>query len=147
MDWSGCELVETVSDGASSVPFIRGTHISADAILNDLQQGVRFEALAARHPSIPVEAIREILTYGLERAGWDTKTLVNWRGCALVEQVPGRYSGAPTILNTRIPPDIVAEYYWSGATVAEIREDYPSLSEETILGLIEYVRSQEASAA
>jgi uncharacterized protein (DUF433 family) len=72
---------------------------------------------------------------------------MDWTGCELVERVPGRCSGAPTVVGTRIFPDIVAEYYESGASIEEIREDYPSLSTETILGLIEYVKTRRSTAA
>ena len=88
-----------------------------------------------------------VLSYGLERLGWDDKTLVDWSGCSLVEQVPGRCSGAPTVVGTRIFPDTIAEYYWSGSSIDEIREDFPSLSKEKIAGLIDYVKSRELSVA
>jgi uncharacterized protein (DUF433 family) len=64
-----------------------------------------------------------------------------------VERVPGRCSGAPTIIGTRIFPDTIAGYFWSGAMVEEIREDYPSLSEEMIMRIIEYVKARQPSDA
>jgi uncharacterized protein (DUF433 family) len=94
-----------------------------------------------------METIRGVLGYAVERLAWDEKTLVDWKDCPLVEQVPGRCSGAPTVVGTRIFPDTIARYYWSGASVDEIQEDYPSLSVETIHGLIGYVKSRQAVAA
>jgi uncharacterized protein (DUF433 family) len=72
---------------------------------------------------------------------------MDWSGCGLVERVAGRCSGATTVVGTRIFPDTIAEYFRYGATVEEIREDYPSLSRETILGLMEYLRGQESRVA
>ncbi len=105
------------------------------------------EEIATAFPSISEGTIHDILAYAVDRLGWDAETLVDWKACSLVEQVLGRCSGAPTVVNSRIFPDTIAKYYWSGASVDEIEEDYPSLSKETILGLIGYVKSRESHAA
>jgi len=147
MDWSGCELVEAVPGKHSGDPLIKGTQIPADAIVSNFETGSSIEEIAENYPSASLETIKALLAYAVERLAWDEKTVVDWRGCKLVEQVPGRCSGAPTVVGSRIFPDTIAKYYWSGATVEEIREDYPSLSAETIAGLIDYVKLQEAHAA
>jgi uncharacterized protein (DUF433 family) len=147
MDWSGCEFVEVVPGKVSGVPLIKGTSISADSVLVELTSGSTLEQISEEYPAVAKETLRSILTYGVERLGWDTETLVDWRGCPLVEKVPGRCSGAPTIVGTRIFPDTIAEYYWSGAAIDEIRDDFPSLSKEKITGLIDYVKSRELSVA
>jgi uncharacterized protein (DUF433 family) len=142
MDWSGCQLVEV-----SGHPVIAGTTVSADALLSQMLTGSSVEEVASAFPALAVGAVRDVLTYAVERLGWDAKTLVDWSGCSLVERVPGRCSGAPTVVGTRIFPDTIAEYFWSGAAVDEILEDYPSLSREMVVGLIEYVKAQKSSAA
>ena len=147
VDWSGCEFVEIIPGKHSGDPLIKGTRIPADAILSNFEAGSSLDKIAENCPSLSVETIRAVVTYGVERLGWDTKTLVDWSGCALVERVPGRCSGAPTVVGTRIFPDTIAKYYWSGATVEEISEDYPSLSQETIRGLIGHMKSEKVSAA
>ena len=147
MDWSGCELVEIVPGKVSGQPLVKGTRIPADFLLDHLKSGASLPEIREAFPSLPVETLRDVLLYATERLAWDEPTLVDWKASPLVEQVPGRCSGAPTIVGTRIFPDTVAKYYWSGATVEEIEEDYPSLSKETILELIRYVKSQEAQAA
>jgi uncharacterized protein (DUF433 family) len=128
MDWSGCELVEVTpgknSDDPSDLSRVRGTQIPADAILGRFTAGSAQEEIAATYPSLSLETVRAIVTYGVERLGSDTETLVDWSACSLVERVPGRCSGAPTVVGTRIFPDTIAKYYWSGATVEEIGEDY-----------------------
>ena len=147
MDWSGCELVEVIPGKYSGDPLIKGTRIPADEIVSNFEAGSALEEIAGNYPSLSMETIKAVVTYGIERLGWDTETLVDWSGCELVERVPGRCSGAPTVVGTRIFPDTIAKYYWSGATVEEIREDYPSLSTEMILGLIGHMKSQKVSAA
>jgi uncharacterized protein (DUF433 family) len=146
MDWSGCELVEAIEGNVSGRPLVKGTRIPADAILGNFRAGSTVEQVE-NYPGVPIETVRSVLEYGLARLAWDEETLVDWSGCPLVERVPGRCSGAWTVVGTRIFPDTIAEYYWSGAPVEEMRESYPSLSEETICGLIGYVQSREASAA
>jgi uncharacterized protein (DUF433 family) len=147
MDWSGCELVEVIEGKVSGVPLMKGTRIPADFVIESFELAGSVEEVATQYPSVSMETLRGVLTYAVERLAWDEKTLVDWSGCTLVEQVPGRCSGAPTVVGSRIFPDTIAKYYWSGATVDEIREDYPSLSTETITGLIGYVKAQEARAA
>jgi uncharacterized protein (DUF433 family) len=72
---------------------------------------------------------------------------MDWSRCDLVEVIPGKVSGRPVIKGTRILADAIEQYSARGATVEEIREDFPSLSEEAILRMVEYVKAQEASAA
>jgi uncharacterized protein (DUF433 family) len=147
MDWTGCELVEVIPGKVSGQPLVKGTRIPADFLVEDIELGMSFDEIAEAFPSVPAETLHGVLDYASERLAWDEKTLVDWHGCKLVEQVPGRCSGAPTVVGTRIFPDTIAKYYWSGATVKEIQEDYPSLPLETITGLIDYVKSREAIAA
>jgi uncharacterized protein (DUF433 family) len=72
---------------------------------------------------------------------------MDWSGCDLVEVIPGKVSGQPIVKGTRILADTIEQYSARGATTEEIREDYPSLSEETILRMIDYAKAQHASAA
>lgn len=147
MDWSGCDLVEVVEGKVSGAPLVKGTRLRAETIVSNYEAGSPIEEIAQNYPAVPSETIRKILAYAVERLAWDEPTLVDWKDCSLVEQVPGRCSGAPTVVGSRIFPDTIAKYYWSGATVEEIREDYPSLSSETIAALIGYVKSRSAQAA
>jgi uncharacterized protein (DUF433 family) len=72
---------------------------------------------------------------------------MDWTGCELVEVIPGKVSGQPIIKGTRILADTIEQYYSHGSPIEEIRQDYPSLSEETILRMIDYLKTQHASAA
>jgi len=121
MDWSACELVEVIPGKHSGDPLIKGTRIPADAIVSNLKAGSSLKEIAENYPSVSEDTIRGVLTYALERSAWNVKTLVDWKSCPLVEQVAGRCSGAPTVVGSRIFPDTIAKYYWSGAMVEEIR--------------------------
>jgi uncharacterized protein (DUF433 family) len=72
---------------------------------------------------------------------------MDWTGCELVEVVPGKVSGQPVVKGTRVLADTVEQYSSRGATVDEIHEDFPSLSEDTIMRMIVYMNARQASAA
>ena len=66
---------------------------------------------------------------------------MDWTGCELVERVPGRCSGVPTVVGTRIFPDTIVNDYELGSTVEEIQENFPTLSLEVIEKLIRFAES------
>ncbi len=72
---------------------------------------------------------------------------MDWTGCDLVESVPGKVSGRPVVKGTRIFADTIPEDHALGSSLDEIRENYPSLSQETIEGLIRFAHSHEETAA
>ena len=63
---------------------------------------------------------------------------MDWSDCELVEVVPGKVSGVPLVVGTRIPADFVVEDFEAGDSIEEIREAFPALSEDTIGGLIHF---------
>ncbi len=67
--------------------------------------------------------------------------LIDWTGCDLVEAVPGKVSGRPTIRGTRILADTIVQDAQLGSPVEEIHENYPDLSVATILRLLAYAES------
>ena len=72
---------------------------------------------------------------------------MDWSGCELVEVIPGKVSGVPLVVGTRIPADVILDYLDSGSPLEEIAEDYPSLSMETIRSLASFAESRRLSAA
>jgi uncharacterized protein (DUF433 family) len=73
---------------------------------------------------------------------------MDWTGCELVEVVPGKVSGVPLVVGTRIPADFVLESYQLAGSAGLVLEEFPRLSEDTILRLVAYaVRQREVSAA
>ena len=67
---------------------------------------------------------------------------IDWTGCELVEQVPGKVSGRPVVRGTRIIPDAIVNDYDLGETIEDIREGYPALSADAIERLIEFAHSR-----
>ena len=72
---------------------------------------------------------------------------MDWTGCELVEKIPGKVSGQPVVRGTRILADTILEYADEGAPIDEIREDFPSLSAETIRALINFAHSRRGQLA
>ena len=66
---------------------------------------------------------------------------IEWLACELIEQITGKVSGRPIVRGTRILPDAIVNSYDSGATIDEIREDYPGLTISQILRLIEFAHA------
>lgn len=72
----------------------------------------------------------------------DTATDIDWAGCELIEQIPGKVSGRPIVRGTRILPDAIVGSYDAGGTLDDIHEDYPGLSIPQIERLIEFARAR-----
>ena len=71
---------------------------------------------------------------------------MDWTGCELVEVIPGKVSGVPLVVGTRIPADLVLDYVDSGSPLEEIVEDYPSLSMATVRTLASFAQSRRLRA-
>ena len=72
----------------------------------------------------------------------DTEMEVDWIKCELIERVPGKVSGRPIMLGTRIMPDPIVNSYDLGDSVEEIHEGFPTLSVSQIKRLIEFAHAQ-----
>jgi uncharacterized protein (DUF433 family) len=71
---------------------------------------------------------------------------MDWTGCELVECVPGKVSGRPTVVGTRVMPDVIVEEFDGGMSVEDIWDNYPSLSPETIRALIAFQHRKRTAA-
>lgn len=61
--------------------------------------------------------------------------LMDWTGCKFVERVPGKVSGAPVLLHSRVKADAVLESYELGQSIQEIAYSYdlePNAAAEVI---------------
>jgi len=72
---------------------------------------------------------------------------MDWSGCELVEVIPGKVSGVPLVVGTRIPADVIFDYVDSGSPLEEIVADYPSLSMETVQSLAAFAESRRVRLA
>lgn len=55
---------------------------------------------------------------------------IDWTGCELIEQIPGKVSGRPIVRGTRIMPHGIVNSYDYGDSIEEIQEiglRFPSL--------------------
>jgi uncharacterized protein (DUF433 family) len=78
-------------------------------------------------------------------AGWGKVADIDWTACELIEQVPGKVSGRPVVLGTRIMPDPIVNSYELGDTIEELHEGFPTLSIDQIKRLIDFAHSQRQS--
>ena len=72
---------------------------------------------------------------------------MDWSGCELVEVIPGKVSGAPLVKDTRIPADFVIESYELAGSVDEVLEEFPRLTAEIVLQLVEFARLRQGATA
>ena len=73
----------------------------------------------------------------------EIESYVDWTGCDLVECVPGKVSGQPTVRGTRILADTIVQDAELGASIDEIHENFPDLSIETIQSLIAFAEDKQ----
>lgn len=63
--------------------------------------------------------------------------VIDWKGCPLVESVPGKVSGVPILKHTRVQADSIVENYESGSPVKEIADNF-DIPEKTIRAILSY---------
>jgi uncharacterized protein (DUF433 family) len=76
---------------------------------------------------------------------------MDWKDCDLVESVPGKVSGTPVLVGTRIPAGAIMENYDAfldegsspEVALAETLECYPSTGIERIRSLLAYRAAHE----
>jgi uncharacterized protein (DUF433 family) len=66
MDWSGCEVVETVPGKVSGRPLLKGTRVPADAVVENFESGESVEDIAYNFDLNP-DDIRKVLAYASTR--------------------------------------------------------------------------------
>ena len=63
IDWTGCELVESIRDKASGRPVIRGTRIFADTIVQDAELGSSLEEIQENYPDLELTTIQRLISF------------------------------------------------------------------------------------
>jgi len=58
---------------------------------------------------------------------------MDWTGCDVMEQVPGKVGGRPVIKGTRIEPDVILVDEEHGRTPEQTHADFPTVPVNTIL--------------
>jgi len=67
---------------------------------------------------------------------------MDWSGCEVIEQVPGKMGGRPVIQGTQIEPDTVLQDFELGSPVEEIHENFPTVAIDTIRKVIAFAHAQ-----
>jgi len=78
----------------------------------------------------------------VREARLESESDIDWMECELVERVPGKVSGRPTVRGTRILPDAIVDSYDLGESIDELRQGFPSLTVQQIKRLIEFAHDQ-----
>jgi len=65
---------------------------------------------------------------------------MDWSGCDVIEQVPGKMGGRPVIRGTRIEPETILQDYELGSPVEEIHENFPTVSVDIIRKILAFAR-------
>jgi uncharacterized protein (DUF433 family) len=66
MDWSGCEVVETVPGKVSGRPVLKGTRVPAEAVVENFESGESVEEIAYNFDLNP-DDIKNVLAYASAR--------------------------------------------------------------------------------
>jgi uncharacterized protein (DUF433 family) len=69
IDWTACELIETVAGKVSGRPTVRGTRILPDAIVDSYDLGETVEELCAGFPSLSVSQINRLIEFAHAQRG------------------------------------------------------------------------------
>ena len=69
---------------------------------------------------------------------------IDWTECAVVESVPGKVSGVPTLKGSRMPADAIVENYTDGLLADEIADVF-ELPTESVRQLLVYALARDPS--
>jgi uncharacterized protein (DUF433 family) len=67
MEWTGCELVEIIPGKVSGAPLVRGTRVSADAIVSNFEAGSPVEEIQENYPWVSLDTIENLLAFARAR--------------------------------------------------------------------------------
>ena len=67
---------------------------------------------------------------------------MDWSGCDVIEQVPGKMGGRPVIKGTRIEPETILQDYELGSPGEEIHENFSTVPVDTIRKVIAFANAQ-----
>lgn len=63
IDWSKCELIESVPGKVSGKPVVRGTRIMPEAIVGSYELGETFEELCEGFPTLSPDQIKRLIEF------------------------------------------------------------------------------------
>jgi uncharacterized protein (DUF433 family) len=68
---------------------------------------------------------------------------MDWTGCDVIEQVPGKVGGRPVVKGTRIEPEVILIDQQYGRTPEQTHADFPTLPLDTILKIRAFARKHQ----
>ncbi len=63
IDWTACELIETIPGKVSGRPIVRGTRILPDGIVNSYDMGESIDEIHEDWPSLTVAQIKRLIEF------------------------------------------------------------------------------------
>jgi len=69
IDWTACELIESVPGKVSGRPVVRGTRILPDAIVGSYDLGETIDELCEGFPSLSVSQIKRLIEFAHAQRG------------------------------------------------------------------------------
>ena len=63
IDWTACELIETIPGKVSGRPIVRGTRILPDGIVNSYDLGESIDEIHEDWPSLTVAQIKRLIEF------------------------------------------------------------------------------------
>ncbi|HEY9508807.1 MAG TPA: DUF433 domain-containing protein [Verrucomicrobiae bacterium] len=73
--------------------------------------------------------------------------MLNWSQCSVVEQVPGKVSGAWTFRGTRVPVKALFDNLEDGATINEFLDWFPGVTRDQVESVLEFAGESLAASA
>ena len=70
---------------------------------------------------------------------------MDWTSCSVVESNEGVVSGAPVIVGTRIPLSAVFENLEGGASIQDIVEWFPGITEDQVREILRFAANSSAA--
>jgi uncharacterized protein (DUF433 family) len=93
-------------------------------------------------PWLLVVAVSVRGAYALAIIQLQESPVMDWTDCPLVEVIPGKVSGVPLLIGTRLPADTILENYKGGSPVEEISENFDT-PEDTVREILSYAAKRQ----
>jgi uncharacterized protein (DUF433 family) len=71
---------------------------------------------------------------------------MDWNGCDVIEQIPGKVGGRPVVKGTRVEPDVILVDEEMGRTPEQTHADFPTLPLDTILKIRAFAHNRQLIA-
>ena len=63
MEWTDCDLIETIPGKMGGNPVIKGTRIEPDTVVTDFELGSTVEEIHENFPTLPVDTISKVIAF------------------------------------------------------------------------------------